>query len=68
MLEREMIMDTQRPAGGWIKQRYKNAVYCSTCSVCGMEAFHPDYQGVKENYKFCPHCGTEMDEELSGIV
>ena len=49
--------------GKWIIPHWKSSTSCANCSVCGREAYHHNYRGVQEYYKFCPYCGAKMDAE-----
>lgn len=49
--------------GHWIKMQFNNANFQCTCSVCGGEAIHPQFQWYKENiYPYCPSCGAKMED------
>lgn len=50
--------------GKWIQPHWKNSNYCCSCSECGGEAMHADYQWDKNGiYPICPNCGAKMDKE-----
>ena len=47
--------------GHWTNAHWRNSTHCMDCSVCGGEAQHREFRGVKKYYSICPHCGAKMD-------
>lgn len=47
--------------GHWTNAHWRNSTHCMECSVCGGEAQHREFRGVKKYYSICPHCGAKMD-------
>lgn len=54
------VTNIKQKSGEWVKPHWRNSVSCAVCSRCGFKAYHYDFRGVQENYRFCPHCGVPM--------
>lgn len=48
--------------GEWINPRWKNDMFCYSCSNCMRQAMHREYRwGDKGIYPICPNCTAIMD-------
>lgn len=47
--------------------KWENSSYLTMdsamCSNCKSKAYHYQYRGVREFYKYCPYCGAKMNKE-----
>lgn len=46
-----------RPEGKWIRKKYEYLDHNAICSNCGFTVYS------RMQWKFCPNCGSEMEEE-----
>ena len=61
-LEHQLELKNNAKHGHWVLlDECANAgVYCS---VCNKKVYKEYYANIKEKSRFCPNCGTMMDEE-----
>ena len=58
-----LLMDTQEVRHGrWVIERGETVMHCNSCG-CAYEY----YGGLEEEWNYCPHCGTRMDEVKDGV-
>lgn len=60
------LSDESRKHGHWklLDECTNEGVYCS---VCSKKVYKTDYANQKIKSKYCPNCGSIMDEELEGL-
>ena len=58
----EQIVKTEKPIGHWVL--LDNCPNCGVyCSVCGEKVYNADYANQKLKSKFCPNCGSKMEDK-----
>ena len=62
-MHKEEVYNNERKHGHWmLLDECSNAgVYCS---VCHKKVYRTDYANQKIKSKYCPNCGSIMDEEF----
>lgn len=43
--------------GHWVVERGETVMHCSSCGWA-----YEYYGGLEEEWNYCPHCGSQMDE------
>ena len=65
-MHKEEVYNIERKHGHWmLLDECSNAgVYCS---VCHKKVYRTDYANQKIKSKYCPNCGSIMDEEFEVV-
>lgn len=65
-MHKEEVYNNERKQGHWmLLDECSNAgVYCS---ICHKKVYRTDYANQKIKSKYCPNCGSIMDEEFEKL-